>query len=593
MDSSSRRTRARFLRMLRSFSRSEVGGKARFLFATLIVLLVGINGLNVLNSYVGRDFFTALEQRHVPVFLRVAAVYLGVFALSTAAEVFLRYTEETLGLTWREWLSRWTVRHYLRPPVYQRLSDRLIAEGEIPNPDERIAEDIRSFTTVSLSILLLSLNGTFTIVAFSGVLWSISPRLFVVGVLYAVMGSVLAYAWGKPLVKLNEVQLDQEANFRADLIHVREHADALAMSRREDVVLRRLLGRVEGWATNLRRIIRVNRNLGFCVTGYRYLIQILPALIVAPLFIRGDVEFGVITQAAMAFAQLVGAFSLLINQFQPISNYAAVVQRLGVLDEGIERARTRPVLPTEVCTHHSRTSTCRVCAGRPLPPVSIELRDADELGFEKLTLWSKSDGRLLLKELTGAMAPGARVLIGGPNEEAKVALFRSVAEVWTMGAGRIWRPSDGLALLPERPYLPPGTLREALAGLRPIPNPVLERAIREAGLEGVVARLGGLEVERRWESVLSLGEQQLVACTAARLLSPKVVLLERPGTALDPEPLSRTLRLFAEAGATLGVIGRREDTPGLFTSELTLAEDGSWEWSSPQRSMGTRDPKVA
>src|SRR6185503_11150041 len=294
------RTRDRFARMLRRFGASEAGHRARWLFLGLLVLLVTINGLNVINSYVGRDFMTALERRATSSFIRQALLYVGVFALSTLAIVFLRFTEETLALTWREWLTRWAVRHYLRPPVYHRLSDRLIANGEVANPDQRISDDVRSFTTTTLSLVILFLNGTFTIVAFSGVMWSISPMLFLVTVAYALAGSLMTIARGRPLVKLNEAQLDKEANFRAELIHVRENAEPLAIARREDRLRFRLFRRLDDLVANFRRIIRVNRHLGLFTTGYNYLIQIIPTLLVAPLFISGKVEFGVVTQSAMA-----------------------------------------------------------------------------------------------------------------------------------------------------------------------------------------------------------------------------------------------------------------------------------------------------
>src|SRR6185503_15880387 len=261
------RTRDRFARMFRRFAASESGRKARWLFVALLALLVTINGLNVINSYVGRDFMTALERRATSSFIRQALLYVGVFALSTLAIVFLRFTEETLALTWREWLTQWAVRRYLKPPVYHRLSDRLIANGEVANPDQRISEDVRAFTATTLSFLILVLNGTFTIVAFSGVMWSISPLLFLVTIAYAAVGSLLAVAWGRPLVRLNDAQFDREANFRAELIHVRENAESVAIARREDRLESRLLRRLDDLATNFRRIIAVNRNLGLFTTG--------------------------------------------------------------------------------------------------------------------------------------------------------------------------------------------------------------------------------------------------------------------------------------------------------------------------------------
>ncbi|HEX7900866.1 MAG TPA: ABC transporter transmembrane domain-containing protein, partial [Planctomycetota bacterium] len=508
------RTWDRLVRMLRRFSASEAGGKARWLFAGLLFLLVAMNGLNVVNSYVGRDFFTALERRAAPTFVRQALLYVGVFGLSTLTLVTLRFTEETLALTWREWLSRWAVRHYLRPPVYLRLNDRLIARGEVANPDQRISDDVRSFTTMTLSLLILFLNGGFTILAFSGVMWSISPLLFLVTICYALAGSLLTIARGSSLVKLNAAQLDKEADFRAELIHVRENAEPLAIAGREDRLRARLSLRVDAWAANLRRIIRVNRGVGLFTTGYNYLIQIIPALIVAPLFFRGTVEFGVVTQSAMAFAQLVGAFSLIITQFQSISSYAAVVTRLGVLDEGIELAGSRAVPASEVCPHHARTETCPLCADRALPASVIELvkdPEADGVVYDRLTLLAPADGRVLTKELAGSIGAGARLLVLGSNEEAKSALFRSTAGTWETGAGRVVRPGDDRMLfVAERPYLPPATLREVLtrAGREhAVSDERILADLHALDLGPTLARAGGLDVERRWDA-LSLGEQK-------------------------------------------------------------------------------------
>jgi putative ATP-binding cassette transporter len=542
--------------MLRRFFASEAGGKARWLFAGLLLLLVAINGLNVVNSYVGRDFMTALERRQAPAFVRQAFLYVGVFALSTLTIVFLRFTEETLALTWREWLSRWAVRHYLRPTVYHRLNDRLISHGEVANPDQRIAEDVRVFTTTTLSLLILFLNGTFTIVAFSGVMWSISPLLFAVTVSYAVAGSLMTIARGRPLVKLNEAQLDKEANFRAELIHVRENAETLAIARREDRHRRRLFARIDAWVENFRRIIKVNRNLGLFTQGYNYLIQIIPALIVAPLFFRGTVEFGVVTQSAMAFSQLVGAFSLIITQFQSISSYAAVVSRLAALDEGIKRARTAP---------------------RRIELVTAG--DASGVAYDGLTLVSPADGRALTKDLRGSVGPGERLLILGPNDEAKSALYRATAGTWDAGGGRIVRPGDDrVAFVSERPYLPPGTLREVLADDRDLPDERILEELRALELGPMLARVGGLDMERRWDTALSLGEQKRTAVARVLLSAPAVVFLERPGAGLASEELDRVLERLAATPVTVLAIGAAADARRFFDAVLTLKNDGGWQW---------------
>jgi ABC-type uncharacterized transport system, permease and ATPase components len=247
--------------------------------------------------------------------------------------VMFRFTEERVGLLWREFLTHRVVRLYIDRGIYLHMNE----EGAITNPDQRISEDIRQLTTTTLSFVLMVLNGTMTVLSFSGVLWTISPKLFMVAVIYAVAGSMLTIWLGRPLIKLNYRQSDCEANFRSDLIWTREHADQIERERGQSSIRDRLVARVDDLVGNLRRVIVINRNLNFFTSGYNYMIQLIPALIVAPLFIRGEIEFGVIGQASMAFATLVGAFSLIITQFQAISAYASVLLRLVEFMESVEK----------------------------------------------------------------------------------------------------------------------------------------------------------------------------------------------------------------------------------------------------------------
>ena len=550
----SRQTWRRFQQVIKDFTASEVGGKAKWLFAAIIILLVGVNVLNVVNSYVGRDFMTAIENRNTAEFIWQATRYIGVFAASTAVAVFCRFAEERLGLLWREWLSRLLINIYISHRTYYRLN----IAGEVPNPDQRITEDVRAFVITTLSFVLMFLNATFTVVAFSGVMWSISPLLFVVAVIYAAVGSLMTVVLGRPLVRLNYDQLDKEANFRADLIHVRENAESVALMHREGRLNARLLRHLGELTRNFHRMIVVNRRLGFFTTGYNYLIQIIPALIVAPLFIRGQVEFGVITQSAMAFTQLLGAFSLIVNQFQSISSFAAVISRLGLLGDALEQAQSTPV-----------------------SAIHVTKRGA-QLRYEGLTLRSPRDGRSLVEDLTVTIPTGTRLLITSPQDTAKVALFRATAGIWRAGEGRIIRPSlDHILFLPERPYLYPGTLRELL--LRTGQEHVVsEQRIGEVlsalGLERVLVRAGGLDVEKEWHDILSLNDQQLLACARLLLAAPQFVFLDRPGALLSPGQVDQILNMLTENAITYLTLGDADDRLYNYDAVLELPGDGRWQW---------------
>jgi vitamin B12/bleomycin/antimicrobial peptide transport system ATP-binding/permease protein len=583
-----RLTWARFTQAVKNFATSEVGGTAKLLFAALIALLLGSNGLNVVNSYVGRNFFTAIEQRSLSGFIWQALLYVGVFAGSTAVAVLYRFTEERLGLLWREWLTQRLILTYLDHPIYYRVSDSLLANGEIANPDQRIADDVRAFTVTTLSFVLLFLNGTFTAVAFAGVMWSISPLLFGVGVGYAAIGSLLTIGLGHRLIGLNYAQLDKEADLRSDLIHVREHAESVALLGYGERLSARLSRRVEDLTGNFRRIIAVNRNLGFFTTGYNYLIQIIPALIVAPLFIRGEAEFGVIPQSAMAFSHLLGAFSLIITQFQSISSFTAVIARLGALAEALERAQAVTVLTMEECGHRRRTVECPIClehaAVLPAMPTLTIHEENGRVAYERLTLRSPQEGRILVDGLSLSIPAGTHVLIVGPNDAAKLALFRATAGIWEVGDGRIIRPGlDRIMFLPERPYLPPITLRELL--VRPghehaVTDDQITTTLRELNLEPLLARVGGLDAKPDWDDLLSLSEQQLLALARLVLATPEFAFLDRIDTTLDPDQMDQILRTLREHSITYLTIGDDHGAAGQYDTVLTLAADGTWEWKA-------------
>jgi vitamin B12/bleomycin/antimicrobial peptide transport system ATP-binding/permease protein len=306
------------------FFLSPLRWRAAGALAAILALLITLNALNVANSYVGRNFMTAIAQRDREQYFRFAVLYIGIFAASTVTGVSQQFVQDRLALSWRDWLTRHLIDRYLSAHTFARIK----ARTDIDNPDQRIAEDVRTFTGTLMSFVVMIANSTLTTIAFAGVLWSITPLLLVTAVLYAALGSVVTVLLGHRLVSLDNHQFKKEADLRYGLIHVREQGDA-----REG---RRILARVRRVVHNSRAIIGVTRNVGFFTSGYNYLVQILPILIVAPRYLRGTIEFGVVTQSAMAFAQLLGAFSLILVQFQSISAFAAVARRLGSLLEAMD-----------------------------------------------------------------------------------------------------------------------------------------------------------------------------------------------------------------------------------------------------------------
>lgn len=533
--------------------RSDQGPKAAVSAAALVIMIFGINALNVTNSYIGRDFMSAIENRDMAGFRHQAVLYAAIFIASAVVAALYRFMEERLGILWRQQLTWRLTDAYLSERTYYRLAS---ATG-VANPDQRITDDVRAFTTTTLSFVLLFLNGTVTALSFSGVLWTISPLLFAVAVVYAALGSLFAVWLGRPLVRLNYDQLDMEANFRADLIHVRENSESIALAHREGRFKTRLKGRLDALARNFHRLIRVNRNLGFFTNGYNYFIQIIPALFIAPLFMTGRVEFGVITQSTMAFATLLGAFSLIVTQFQSISAFTAVTARLQTLNDAIQRAhRTRP------CAITSEESP-------------------DRVAYDGVTLRSADDTRILVENLNFEIPKGARVLCTGHEAEPRVALFRATAGVWNCGTGKIVRPGlEDILFLPERPYLPPGTLRHILlrSGMeKTTADAAINEIISALGLQETLARVGGLDASKDWDDVLSIGEQHMLSIARIFLAHPAFVYLDRPESAMPRSQVSRILDMFSGRGIGVAVFAEEQGAPGSFNTVLELKGHGEWE----------------
>jgi putative ATP-binding cassette transporter len=541
----------RLLRELRQALTSEIGGKLRWLFAAILALLVGINALNVLSSYVGRDLMTAIEQRSSSSFFTNSLLWVAFFAALTIAAVVLRFVEERMALLWREWLTSRLVDGYLHDGAYLRVKER----ADLDNPDQRISDDARAFTATTLSFVLMLLNAAFGIVAFSGVLWSISPALFLVAVVYAALGSAFTVVLGRPLVRYNYDQSDREASFRTELIHAAENAESVALLQFEGRLHGRLRKRLDALVANMKRIVAVNLNLGFFTTGYNYGIQLLPPLIVGPLFMTGKVEFGVITQSAMAFSQLLGAFSLIVNQFGSISSYAAVLVRIGTFSAALERTSSPPRAPREDE------------AGTP------------RLVFDNLTLFSASSGECLIAGLSLTVPAGTRLLVTG-TDEARRALFRATALGHSGPEGCVVHAdAQRVLFLPERPYVPPATLRELTLRTgheHDLRDEEIVAVLRSLTLEPVLKRVGGLDIEGDFSHLLSLGEQQLLAVARVVLAAPAFVVLHNPGSTLAPEQLTLALARLSQASITYLTLGGVDAPPGSYDAVLELHAGGTW-----------------
>ena len=543
----------------RAFFASERRHKALRFLVILLTLALCVGGVQVLMSYVARDFMTAIAKKDAPAYWQSLWLYLGTFALAVPLGVYYRWTEERLALLWREWMAQHLIKRYFNNRAYYRLR----GSASIDNPDQRISEDVRNFTLSSLSFLLIALNATVTVIVFIGVLWAISVTLVGMLLVYAVAGTGLSILIGRRLVGLNYLQYQKEADFRYSLVRVRDNAESIAFYRGEKREQRDLVGRLGAAVLNMLDIIGWNRNLGFFVNSYNYAALVLPVVIVTPLFMRGEVEFGVVTQSAGAFAQVLAAVSLIITQFERLSAYLAGVQRLGMLWDDLDEFDAEEERATLEGDQDVDDESRRV-------------------NLDKLTVRTPDGSKTLVNDLSFELRRNQSLLIMGASGAGKSSVLRTIAGLWPIGSGALERPPrQDIMFLPQRPYMIDGNLRDQL--LYPYPDrgfsdeQILE-VVGKVNLADVLDRVDSdLDRVMDWINVLSIGEQQRVAFARLFLRNSKFAFLDEATSALDEDNQQRLYQLLKESRIGFISVGHRTTLIEYHDRVLQLDRSGSWK----------------
>jgi putative ATP-binding cassette transporter len=552
-------TARQFWVISKAFFASERRRRARGFLIALLVLALAVGAVQVLMSYAGRDFMTAIASKNSGTYWRAFAWYLGSFALAIPIGVYYRWVEERLALLWREWMAQHLVKRYFNNRAYYRLR----GSQSVDNPDQRISEDVRNFTTSSLSFLLIALNSLVTLISFIGVLWMISSLLVAIMVAYAVAGTAISILIGRKLVRLHYHQYEKEADFRYSLVRVRDNAESIAFFRGEKREHLDLFNRLSAAVTNMRRIIIRNRNLGFFTNSYNYLALVLPVLVVAPMYMSGKVEFGVITQAAGAFAAVLAAVSMIITQFSGLSNYLASVQRLGSLWDQLDE--------------HDAEEERIAYEAENVPNENSRI-----VKLDKLTICTPGKGKILVEELSFELHANQSLIIMGASGTGKSSVLRTIAGLWPGAGGMLDRPAfDHLMFLPQKPYMVEGNLRDQL--LYPYPDrgasdEEIRKVVANVNLSDVFARVDDdLDRVVDWSNVLSLGEQQRIAFARLFLRKPQFAFLDEATSALDEENQGDLYRLLKESQTSYISVGHRITLIQYHDRLLTLDRSGSWE----------------
>mmetsp|Transcript_22716 Transcript_22716/g.37562 ORF Transcript_22716/g.37562 Transcript_22716/m.37562 type:complete len:710 (+) Transcript_22716:40-2169(+) len=558
-----------FWRLAIPYFKNAEGAKLNF--GLLLVLTLCSSGISVIFSYVGRDFYSALSSKDQALFYEKTANFALGLAVATPLSVLYKFQRQRLALNWRQWMTAELARQYYTDQAYYKVE----LDPEIDNPDQRITEDVNAFTKVSLDFFITLMTSAIDLVSFSGILYSIYPDLFYAIFLYAGFGSFTTIQLGRALVGQNAEQLLREADLRYALVRLRENAESIAFYRGEAQEESEVQARLERAVENKRAILGTQRNLEFFTVGYSYLIQILPVLVVAPLYFAGSVELGVITQSTGAFNHVLNDLSIIVNQFEGISSFSAGLARLSTFVERMEtygsNASTnatfqitnneasakadevdasvavldRSSVRVSAVTDDECNTDAEVevwgghCIERVVNTEVAEMSVA--LQVHQLSLLTPDGARELFANVSLEVTPGQHLLIVGNSGAGKSSMLRAVAGLWDRGSGEISRPltSDSM-FLPQRPYCTLGSLRQQLiyplteesAGERN--DEMLLEALRTVQLARLAERgAAGLDEVRDWGDQLSLGEQQRLAFARVLIKKPKLAILDEATSALD------------------------------------------------------------
>ncbi|ABW30882.1 ABC transporter ATP-binding protein/permease [Acaryochloris marina] len=565
----------RFWKIAISYWNSEEKWKARGLLLLVMVLSLGYTGLSVLLNNRRGVMISALSAQDEARFWQTIMIFLGV--LVAYAPIFAGYTylRDRLGLQWRRWLTNRYVDNYFSNRAYYNLNN---LHTDIDNPDQRIAEDVRSFTQESLTFLLIIVDSLLGIIAFSSVLWQISSSLVLFLVLYAVLGTVVTVGvFGKGLVRLNFAQLKKEADFRFSLVRIRENAESIAFYRGEQQEADQVKERFMEAFDNFKNLIIWQLNLNVFSNAYEFLPFILPAIVVAPGIFAGELEVGKVSEAQGAFIRIFFSLNLIVARFQELTSFGAGIDRLYTFAESLEQ-------PNQNVTEESTESDAE--EQEPIKP-TFTVEEGEGLSLAELTLMTPNYQRTLITDLSIALSEGEGLLVKGPSGCGKSSLLRAMAGLWNSGQGTIHRPQPGdILFLPQRPYMIVGNLRDQMI----YPNMEIEASdeelkaiLQQINLPDLDERFEGFDAVEDWSSVLSLGEQQRLTFARLLLNKPQYAILDEATSALDLSNEASLYQQLQHLETTFLSVGHRSTLTNYHERTLKLAADTTWELSESEQ----------
>jgi putative ATP-binding cassette transporter len=547
---------------------SEERWFARGVFLAIVALNLAMVWVSYLITEWYNTFWNALQKYNAPEAWHELLIFLLLVIPYIVATVYQTYLTQMLQIRWRRWLTKRYLDEWLDKGTYYQM--QVLGDGT-DNPDQRISQDLSTFASQTLNIVIGFISSITTLVAFVGMLWALSSQVVLpwngghlvlpgylvwAAALYSIGGTVLIALVGRRLIHLNFDQERFNADFRFSLVRLRENSEAVALYRGEARERESFMARFGEIFGNFWKIMKRTKRLNWWSSGYGQAAVIFPVLVSLPAYFAKAIQIGTIMQISSAFGQVQGALSFIVNSYSDLAAWHAVVDRLRFFEQAMQRAGT------------VRDTWAK-----------IERQEAPNLSLRQLCV-RLPGGKELVKDLQLELSPGQRLLVVGPSGSGKSTLLRTLAGIWPFGEGEVDLPDVSQVLfLPQKPYLPLGTLREALLyplGEADTPEELLVKVLHQAGLPDFVSQLNEA---RPWSGVLSLGEQQRLAFARIFLQKPAWIFLDEASASLDEAAEAELYRTLIELlpQTVLVSVGHRTSLRAFHNRELRLLGEAQWQ----------------